>query len=118
MLENLTFTARELLVAVVLASLVYLLEAVFFSRRRATRRENALQTRLDGIEEELAALRTRLESVELRPPVDSALDTQKAMYAEAIRMARAGTTAQELARQLGISLTEADLIIALHKDGS
>ena len=53
--------------------------------------------------------------VELRPPADSSLDTQKSLHAEAIRMARKGALAQELVDQLGISLTEADLIVALQK---
>lgn len=115
MLEHLTFTGRELLVAVILATLVYLLEAWFFSRRREARRDARLAARLDSLEEEMAALKSRVEGLETRPAAESALDTQKSLHAEAARMARDGASAQELASQLGISLTEADLIVALHK---
>lgn len=118
MLESLTFTGRELLIAVVLATLVYLLEVLLFSRKHSTRRIDKQEMRLTSIEEDVAALKSRLEALELRPPADSALDTQKVIQSEAIRMARNGASAQELSDQLGISLTEADLIIALHRSDS
>lgn len=115
MLESLTFTGRELLGAVILAGLVYLLEVWLFSRNREARRDARNQARLDGLEEEVAALKTRIERLESRPAAESPLDTQKSLHAEAMRLARAGVSAQELAAQLGISLTEADLIVALHR---
>ncbi|MBK9325353.1 MAG: DUF2802 domain-containing protein [Chromatiaceae bacterium] len=115
MLENLVFTGRELLLAVVLATAVYLLEVLIFSRRRKTERNDGLASRMGDMEREMAVLKSRLDAMELRPPADSSLDTQKSLHAEAIRMARNGAQAQELVDQLGISLTEADLIVALQK---
>lgn len=115
MLESLTFTGRELLMAVVLATVVYLLEVLVFSRRRKTGGGGDMAARLSGLQQEVDALKARIDALELRPPAESALDNQKIIHAEAVRMARNGATAQELADQLGISRTEADLIIALHK---
>lgn len=118
MFDQLTFTGRELLIAVVLATVVYLVEVLLFSRRRSPVREQALASRLAGLEEELMAVKARLEMLEALPPVDSALDTQGTTYAEAVRMAREGQPPQELMERLGISRSEAELIIALHKVGS
>lgn len=115
MLEDLTFTGRELLMAVVLATAVYLLEVLLFSRRRKSGARAETTASLGAIQQEIDALRARVDALELRPPADSALDTQKTIHAEAVRMARDGASPQELADQLGISRTEADLIIALHK---
>jgi hypothetical protein len=122
MLENLTFTGRELLVfvilAVVLATVVYLLETLLFSRRRKPAATPELDARLAALRDELAALRARVESLEAKPPLESALDTQATTYAEAMRMAREGVPAQELAGHLGISRSEAELIIALQRTDS
>jgi hypothetical protein len=115
MLENLTFTGRELLMAVVLATVVYLLEVLVFSRRRPQGGRGNAEPRLSALQQELEALKARVEALELRPPADSALDTQKTIHVEAVRLARNGASAQELVERLGISRTEADLIIALHK---
>lgn len=115
MLENLTFTGRELLLAVLLATVVYLLEVLVFSRRARPRGKGESESRLAALQHEVESLKARLEALELRPPAESALDTQKVIHVEAVRMARNGASAQELAERLGISRTEADLIIALHK---
>lgn len=112
MFENLTFSGRELLLAIVLATAVYLLEALVFSRRRGPGHDHRMTTRLAELEQEVATLKARLDSLEAHPPF---LDSQKSIHAEAARMAREGVSAKELAAHLGISLTEADLIIALHK---
>ncbi len=118
MLDQLHFSGRELLIAVVLASVVYLLEVLLFSRRRVPRDDRAVRERIASLEQELAALRARVEMLEARPPVESALDTQSATYAEALRLAREGFAPGELAERLGISRGEAELIIALHKTAS
>ena len=115
MLENLTFTGKELLLAVVLATLVYLFEVLFFSRNRRQKVPSHLAKSVVELQHAIDAINARLDVLESRPPVESALDTQSNTHAEAIRMAREGSTAQEIANQLGLSLTEADLIIALHK---
>lgn len=115
MLEQLTFTGRELLIAVVLASVVYLVEVWVFSRRTRHRRDQSLDVRLRALEAEQASMRTRIEALEARPPAGSALDTQSAVHAEALRLAREGVPPGDLADRLGISRTEAELIIALQK---
>jgi len=115
MLEHLTFTGRELLMAIILATVVYLLEVLIFSRRRKQGGKSEAEARLSRLQQQLDALQVRVDALELRPPAESALDTQKTIHVEAVRMARNGASAQELAEQLGISRTEADLIIALHK---
>jgi hypothetical protein len=115
MLENLTFTGRELLMAVVLATAVYLVEVLVFSRRRKSGQPPELRERISALEAELAAVKARLESVEARPPTESALDTQSTTHAEAVRMAREGVPVQEMADRLGISRSEAELITALHR---
>ncbi len=118
MFDELTFTGRELLIAVVLATVVYLAEVLIFSRRRSPDRDHVLAKHLTELEEELMAIKARLEILELLPPVDSALDTQGTTYAEAVRMAREGHPPQEMMERLAISRSEAELIVALHKAGS
>jgi hypothetical protein len=122
MLEHFTLSGRELLVfvilAVVLATVLYLLEALLFARRRKPAASQAQGARIDALQGQLDALAARVEALEVKPPVESALDTQAATYAEAMRLARAGASAQELAGQLGISRSEAELIIALQRTDS
>ena len=122
MLEHFTLTGRELLVfvilAVVLATVLYLLEALLFSRRRKPAAMQQQDARIEALQGELAALKARVEDLEAKPPVESALDTQATTYAEAMRLARAGASAQELAGQLGISRSESELIIALQRTDS
>lgn len=113
-LEQITFTGRELLIAVILATLVYLLETLFFSRRRQ-QRVSKFTHRLEALEKDLAEFRGRLDQVESRPPAGSPLDSQASIYAEAVRLARDGSMPQDMADRLGISRSEAELIVALHK---
>jgi len=115
MLENLTFTGRELLLAVVLATVVYLVEVLLFSRRGKRRVTASHEARIAALETELAELKQRLQGLEDRPPAGSTLDVRAATYADAQRMAREGLSAQELAESLGISRSEAELIIALQQ---
>lgn len=114
MLEQITFTGRELLIAVILASLVYLVETLVFSRRRS-RPDARIEGRLADLEKRLADLGKRLEHLEERPPAGSALDGQSSIHAEAMRLAREGMSPQDMAAQLGISRSEAELIVALHQ---
>jgi hypothetical protein len=118
MLDQLAFTGRELLVALILATLIYLVEVLLFSRRKKNTPASDTRAEFAALKQEIQGLKARLEALESRPPMESALDTQKAIHADAIRMAREGASPQELADRLGISRTEADLIIALHKSES
>lgn len=113
MLENFIFTGRELLLAVVLATLVYLLEVWLLSRRGKSGRD--APARIAALEQEVESLKQRLQTLEQQPPVGSSLDSRAATYADAQRMAREGTPALELAGSLGISRGEAELIVALQR---
>lgn len=115
MLENFTFTGRELLLAVVLATLVYLLEVWLLSHRGKGRRISSSEARITALEIEISELKQRLQALEEQPPAGSGLDTRATTYADAQRMAREGTPAQELAGSLGISRGEAELIVALQR---
>lgn len=115
MLEHITFTGRELLLAVILATVIYLLEVLVFSRRRKPHGGAQAEARADALQAQIDDLKARVDMLETRPPAESALDTQTSTYAEAVRMAREGASSQELALALGISRAEADLIIALHR---
>jgi hypothetical protein len=114
MLDSLTFTGRELLLAIILATLVYLLEAWLFSRRRRARGESRLDSRIQALAAELDGLAQRLDALERKGGAEV---EEAGVYAEAVRLARNGLSAKEIAAQLGISLTEAELIIALKRAG-
>jgi hypothetical protein len=118
MLENFIFTGRELLLAVLLASLVYVLEVWLFSRRGKTKASAHAAARLAALETEVESLKQRLQDLEAKPPMDSSLDSLAAIYADAQRMAREGAPAIEMATSLGISRGEAELIIALQRGES
>lgn len=118
-----------LLVAVVLATGVYLLEVLVFSRRRRPAdtqvskpaapqdQTPVFQEELARLREEVSILRRRLDAMEAQtnrlpapPPVQD-----DSPYGQAVRMARQGLAAQELAVRCGISRGEAELIIALNR---
>ena len=112
MLDQLTFTGRELLLAVVLATLVYLLEIWLFSRRSKGAARTELDKHMYELEKRISLLEKQVgacleQSAELMP--DIAFDA----HAEAMRLVREGMSAQEVADRLNISLSEAELIIAL-----
>lgn len=115
MLEDFTFTGRELLLAVVLATLVYLLEVWLTSRLGKRVSASRADARIAALEAELEAMKLRLQALEERPPEGSSLDTRATTYADAQRMAREGVPALELAGSLGISRAEAELIVALNR---
>jgi len=125
MLEQLSFTGRELLVAVVLATAVYLLEVLVFSRRRwrdaAPTRQlaEAAVARLEALEQRLEVLEARLaglaEQVPEAPSASVGHAGPGADYVEAMRRAGIGATPEQLADELGLSHGEAELIIALRR---
>lgn len=121
-MDAIVLTWRELLIAIVLATLVYLLEVAVFSRLRrpkgqgeATMSDSTVQE-LSQLRAEVASLRQRLDSLEAQ--LKSAAANKAAEdtpYGRAVRLAREGLTAQELANRCGISRGEAELIIALNR---
>lgn len=115
MLENFVFTGRELLLAVVLATLVYLLEVWLLSRRSRGKPATLSEARIKALESEIEVLKQRLQALEEMPPIGSSLDARANTYADAQRMAREGVAPRELAGSLGISRGEAELIVALQR---
>lgn len=115
MLESLTFTGRELLLAVLLASLVYLLEVWLLPRLGKVKAARSNRVRIAALEAEIEAMKQRLQVLEEQPPSGSRLDSRAVTYADAQRMAREGVAAIDLASTLGISRSEAELIIALQR---
>ncbi len=122
-MDAIVLTWRELLIAILLATLVYLLEVAVFSRRR--RAKGATETRAQEgdtlsevarLRDEVAGMRQRLEILEAR--IESAQSDKTAEdtpYGRAVRLAREGISAKELASRCGISRGEAELIIALNR---
>jgi Protein of unknown function (DUF2802) len=115
-------TWTELLIAVVLATAVYLLEFLFFSRRRKSAEPQGpgslpLGQELASLREEVSGLRRRLDAVEELGKRASAPPPgpEDSPYSQAVRLARQGLPAQELAARCGISRGEAELIIALNR---
>ncbi len=128
-MEGVYKTWPVLLFAIVLATVVYLLEVLVFSRRRrpgdAQEPKPAVpqgqtpvfQEEITRLREEVNALRRRLDAMEEQanrlpapPPVQD-----DSPYGQAVRLARQGLAAQDLAVRCGISRGEADLIVALNR---
>lgn len=118
---EITLTWQELLIAVVLASVVYLLETVLFARRR--RRSATGPHDHDGeihkLRAEVVTLQHRLDALEVKLGVaePAEMETAHAAYDYAIQYARQGMIAPEIAARCGISCDEAALIVAMHRKG-
>lgn len=120
-MDAIVISWRELLVAIVLAAFVYLLEVWLGSRRRRAGADKAargedMAVELARLREEVTAMRQRLDTLETRvgaPP--SKMSEAETPYGRAVRLARDGLSAQELANRCGISRGEAELIVALHR---
>lgn len=120
-MDAIVITWRELLIAILLATLVYLFEVAIFSRRRRRKeqgeeREDAVVKELQQLRAEIATLKQRVEGIEAQiHPSLAERFAEDTPYGKAVRLAREGLTAQELANRCGISCGEAELIIALHR---
>lgn len=111
-------TWRELLIAVVLATAIYLLESLLLSRRRRTvpGSEAEVQQEVHKLRAEVITLQHRLDELEVKlgvaePPE---METAHAAYDYAVQYARQGMIAPEIAARCGISRDEAALIVAMH----
>lgn len=118
---DITLTWRELLVAVFLATLVYLLEYAVFSRRRSRKtvdRDAAHVAELHALKDELSALKHRFDELEARIGATGAQEAGAAptIYDYALQYAKDGMPAQEIAGRCGISVSEATLIVAMHQE--
>ena len=137
-LTGLTISPRELLIAVILATGVYLLETLVFSKRR--RKKKAAADRVEpvvagasagssagagaspevvaGLRAEIGILKSRVEVLEKRLAAEEETREEEAVlspYAQATQLARQGLSATELCARCGISRGEAELIVALHQ---
>jgi cell division protein FtsB len=121
-MDYLTFSLRELLIAAVLAGMIYLVDFwLSIRRRREHSRFRAASTPtpdpgIDALRTEIAALSARVEALEKQ--LKSREEDFLSPYARAIQLAREGATAGELSSRCGISRGEAELIIALNRSGS
>ncbi len=114
-------TWRELLIAVVLATVVYLLEAIFLSHRKGRAglpSQSALLRELADLRQEVAGLRQRLDRL-TEPNFSFSQEEDRrdplAAYDEAVTFARQGLSAAEIAQRCGISTDEAALIVVMQK---
>lgn len=119
---ELILTWRELLIAVVLATVVYLLESVVFAKRRrqqAPPGDPAAEQQLRQLRAEVSTLRNRLDALEAKLGMvePAEVDNAHAAYDYAIQYARQGMIAPEIAARCGISRDEAALIVAMLQKG-
>lgn len=120
-MDAIVITWRELLIAIVLASLIYLLEAWLGSRRRRTSADRAarredMAAELARVREEMMGMRQRLDALEARMgSAVSEMPGADTPYGRAVRLAQEGLPAQELVNRCGISRGEAELIVAMHR---
>jgi hypothetical protein len=117
---ELTITWPELLIAVILATAVYLLETLFQSRRH---RRKPLQNKDTDLKNEVHRLRVEIHSLQHRvdeleakagPATPLEVAATPSTYDYAVQYARQGMIAPEIAARCGISQDEATLIVAVH----
>lgn len=117
----LTITWQELLIAVVLATLVYLAESVIFARRRRQPLPGGHDANgeIHKLRAEVVTLQHRLDELEVKLGVADQPETEMghAAYDYAVQYARQGMIAPEIAARCGISRDEAALIVAMHHKG-
>lgn len=128
-LPSISINAEELLVAVVLATAIYLLEWLVFSKRRRNKvQQQAVRTEPSlGNDAEVAVLKAQVMALSARLEIlERELADQGAKlastkeestlspYAQATQLARQGATVSELSERCGISRGEAELIVALN----
>jgi uncharacterized protein YlxW (UPF0749 family) len=133
--NGVTITWETLLVAVILAAIIYLLETMLFNRRRKPTGQpdavrdldldvEGLHNRVSELERSMRALREQLaEQQAVQDKSAKALADREALleatpYAQAAQLARQGASPQELARRCGITNGEAELIVALNRGES
>jgi hypothetical protein len=118
---EITIGWRELSIAVVLAAAVYLLEVAFFSGR--ARRKEKANDELAGLRAEVETLKHRLAALEVRLGVAEVMSAEETLASEpasdaydyAVKYAREGMAAPEIAARCGISRDEAALIVAMQR---
>lgn len=137
-MNGVTLTWEMLLVAVVVATVVYLLESALFARRRKPTAQpgrpdavrnldldvEGLHNRVLELERTVRALREQLNEQQAAQAAaqeaaqalaEREAELQSTPYAQAVQLARQGASPQELARRCGITNGEAELIVALNR---
>ncbi|NTV95757.1 MAG: DUF2802 domain-containing protein [Thiobacillus sp.] len=112
-----SISLQDLLIALVLATVIYLLESALFSRRR---RKSAGTDGIETVKAQMANLSQRLDALEARlgDGEADAAEVSHAAYDYAVQYARQGMIAPEIAARCGISRDEAALIVAMHRKGT
>lgn len=117
-----SFGLRELLIAVVLASAIYLIEVWLFARRRrsSSSGDPALRAEVEALRQAVRRLEARLSALEQGQGREAphaqaeAVVKSNAQYDQPARYAREGLSAAEIANRCGISRAEAELLVALY----
>lgn len=119
---DVVFTWRELLLAIVLASLIYLLESFVFLKWRRKNKSVSLpefMKELNRLASELEGLRMRLDTLE-----NTSLDSRSgeaveaaSIFDRAVQYAKEGMLPQEIVSRTGLSLSEVTLIVTMYKQG-
>lgn len=117
-------SARDVMLAVALAAVIFLLAELIAWARRRNRggaddcAEVGRQVR--SLQAEVAALYGRLAELETKLGADDPLEqgNAHAAYDYAVQFARQGMVATEIASRCGISRDEAALIVAIHYKGT
>lgn len=113
----LTLTWTHVLVIVVAALGVYLVELLLFlaASRRESARAAAVHERLAAIEAQVASLVERVVATEHELERQRRQPQTSGQYRDAVQLAQSGSDPQSVASACGISLAEAELIVALHR---
>lgn len=121
-MTDIVFTWHELLIVIALAALIYLLESLYFSKRRRAGQLasfSELRRTLNKLESDLAALSVRLDMVEnmFRDSDSGKTAEADSIFERAVHYAQEGMLPQEIVSRTGLSLSEATLIVTMHKEG-
>jgi hypothetical protein len=111
-----TLSWREILVAIVLAGLIYLMGFLFLrGGRKPSRQDLTLSTQLSRISEELGRLTKRIEQLEAvrEGGMEPEVQATQSVYEYAVSCAQDGMSAEEIVGRCGISLSEATLIVTI-----
>ena len=118
---EITLTWRELLVAVALASIIYLAGYLLSNRRRrdSPHLNSAISDHLSRLSEELVLLEKRVEQLESDRIQEhgSKEPENRSVYDYAVQYAKEGLLPEEIVGRCGISLSEATLIVTMQKRG-
>ncbi|MBZ0093023.1 MAG: DUF2802 domain-containing protein [Sulfuricellaceae bacterium] len=124
-MDTVVFTWRELIFVIVLVLAVYIAEMILLIRSNRRPSLSALWRRgsesgrlgkeIERLNMHLEELQERIDDLQDELAKIKAVQPPPSVYPQAIQMAQAGRTPSQVAEACGISLSEADLIVALHR---